>query len=625
MLLSAPYDAHFDPEEWALLNDPDGKHDVIAIDVDEFVKARALVQANSGGGKSRLLRRILEQTHGTIQQIVIDVEGEFYTLREKLDMVLAAPAGGDCVATVSTARQLCRMVIELGTSVVIDISELSHLTDLKVPEEQRTDQATFVKLFCEELIAIPRELWHQTMIVIDEAQRFVPQDEDAVSTRAVLDVMTRGRKRGWHPLLACQRLSDLHKSAAAECNNRMIGRTSLDVDISRARKALGMSAKTASDTLPRLKPGEFFCVGPGLTETVTRVRAGAVETTHPEAGAAPAPIPPPPARLRAVLGKLGKLAQVAAKEQAEQVKQTADVDKLRARIAELEAAAKAFEIHRGEVPAWAIDKAQDLEKQNADLQATIYDLEHEAEISSEVLEEMVAVIDSSLTRVDEIAEKLRDDLSEPLLRLRNLYADKVQKSVERADGKLAKEIADTQASWKATEVSRQAVAKANQASRDARVEHDGNLNRMAKTLLTCVAQRGRLTRKKLLVFSGYANSGKIGETIGYLVRMGWMSTPEPGTVEITEAGREVLGPLEPLPTGAKLRAQIRDQLDTMGQKIFDVVCEAYPRSISRKQVLEKTGYANSGKIGETIGHMIAREWMVKTDVGVIAMAKELFQ
>lgn len=57
----------------------------IPIDLDEIIKSRAFFQANSGGGKSYLLRSFLEQSHGHVQQIIIDPEGEFSTLRELPD------------------------------------------------------------------------------------------------------------------------------------------------------------------------------------------------------------------------------------------------------------------------------------------------------------------------------------------------------------------------------------------------------------------------------------------------------------------------------------------------------------------------------------------------------------
>ena len=53
----------------------------VYVDLDSLVKNRMLIQASAGGGKSYLLRKILEETHSLIHQIVINSEGEFTTLR----------------------------------------------------------------------------------------------------------------------------------------------------------------------------------------------------------------------------------------------------------------------------------------------------------------------------------------------------------------------------------------------------------------------------------------------------------------------------------------------------------------------------------------------------------------
>lgn len=67
-------------------------------DVKQLLASRLLLQAGSGFGKSWALRRILEQTAGQVQQFVLDPEGEFATLREKHDYVIAAVNGGDALA-----------------------------------------------------------------------------------------------------------------------------------------------------------------------------------------------------------------------------------------------------------------------------------------------------------------------------------------------------------------------------------------------------------------------------------------------------------------------------------------------------------------------------------------------
>jgi uncharacterized protein len=96
----------------------------VLVDVGKLVESRMLLQANSGGGKSYAIRRLLEQTNGKVQQLVIDVEDEFHTLRERYDYVLAGRSGGDCPAEPRSADLLAKRLLELGTSAVIGIYEL---------------------------------------------------------------------------------------------------------------------------------------------------------------------------------------------------------------------------------------------------------------------------------------------------------------------------------------------------------------------------------------------------------------------------------------------------------------------------------------------------------------------
>src|SRR5262249_57652551 len=62
-----------------------------ALDLEELLATRLLVQGNSGSGKSHLLRRLLEQSAPWVQQAIIDPEGDFVTLAERFGhLVIAA-------------------------------------------------------------------------------------------------------------------------------------------------------------------------------------------------------------------------------------------------------------------------------------------------------------------------------------------------------------------------------------------------------------------------------------------------------------------------------------------------------------------------------------------------------
>lgn len=286
-----------------------------------LLTTKMLVTANSGGGKSYLLRKLFEGVGTTAQLIVLDMEGEFVTLREKLDLVIVGP-GGEIPADVRSAGLLVRRLLERELSAVVDMSEM------------RADaRRAFVRRFCETLVELPKTLWRPLFVGLDEAHQFAPEkgQGEAESTNAVIDLCTLGRKRGFCPILATQRISTLHKTAAGECNNKFIGRMTLDVDLKRAAFELGVSPADAVKMLRDLKAGEFYGFGPALSSPgVGRVTVGKVETTHPKAGQGQTLTPPKPSKtISAVVAELSDLPQQAEAE-------IKDLAAARAKIRELE-------------------------------------------------------------------------------------------------------------------------------------------------------------------------------------------------------------------------------------------------------------------------------------------------
>lgn len=273
------------------------------LDLPTLIDTRLLVQANSGGGKSWLIRRLLEQSHGKVQQIIIDLEGEFSTLREQYDYILAGK-DGDTPADPRSAALLAKRLLELNVSAIVDLYELSH-----------QDRKRFVRLFLSAMVNAPKNLWHPVIVVIDEAHVFAPQTGSSEAMEAVIDLATRGRKRGYCAVLATQRISKLHKDAVAEMNNKLIGRTGLDIDRKRAADELGFTTKEDALSLRTLAPGSFFAFGPAISEAVIEVKVGSVNTSHPKAGdRILTNTTPPTAKIKSLLGKLADLPQEARQE-----------------------------------------------------------------------------------------------------------------------------------------------------------------------------------------------------------------------------------------------------------------------------------------------------------------------
>lgn len=247
-----------------------GEHDggPVEIDLEVLQATRLLIHAASGGGKSHALRRLLEQTHPHIQQIVIDPENELVTLREQFEYLVIAPDGGDVELKPGSAAAVVTQVFNSGASAIFAINDLG-LDDARDVVEQ----------IIRALLAVPREKWHPCMLVIDEAQVFAPQGERASSKRAMSDLAMRARKRGLVPVCATPRLAALHKDVVATMVNKMIGLTTLPLDISRAADELGIREKDAQ-ALAGLQAGEFMAFGPAISRQPILVRVGPVVSSH---------------------------------------------------------------------------------------------------------------------------------------------------------------------------------------------------------------------------------------------------------------------------------------------------------------------------------------------------------
>src|ERR1700716_1022254 len=93
----------------------------LELDLPTLVDTRLLIQANSGGGKSWLLRLFAER--GGIQTILLDNVGGFRGWRESVDVLLVG-ASGELPANPRHAALLARRLLEFKVSAVVDLYEL---------------------------------------------------------------------------------------------------------------------------------------------------------------------------------------------------------------------------------------------------------------------------------------------------------------------------------------------------------------------------------------------------------------------------------------------------------------------------------------------------------------------
>ncbi len=271
---------------------PSDKEGVVA-NLERLLIHRLAIQGNSGSGKSWLLRTLIEGTHGHVQHLIVDPEGEFRTLREVFDdYIILAASDGDLIITPESAENTARLLIEEGVNIILDLSEFGE-----------TERDAICAAVVHGLMSLSREAWRYILVVVDEAQTLAPQAVNGVSLDALTDLAMRGRKRGFGLVVATQRLALLNKNLLAMCSNRLIGLTTLGNDMKRASEELGFNTQERQK-LKALEPGEFFAFGPALSQEVTKVRSGPTKSTHPAPGQLTPPTPPASKKLGSLLEQL---------------------------------------------------------------------------------------------------------------------------------------------------------------------------------------------------------------------------------------------------------------------------------------------------------------------------------
>ena len=241
----------------------------VEFDIEELLATRLLVQGNSGSGKSHLLRRLLEESAGMVQQVVIDPEGDFPSLAEEFGHVVI---DGSAYSP-PEIEALARRIREHRASVVLDLDGLEVEQQIRCAAQ-----------FLTALFDAPREHWYPVLVVVDEAQMFAPavageiaEDTRRLTLSAMTNLMCRGRKRGLAGIVATQRLAKLAKNVAAEASNFLMGRTFLDIDMARAADLLGMERRQA-ERIRELERGHFLALGPAITRLPIACRIGPVKT-----------------------------------------------------------------------------------------------------------------------------------------------------------------------------------------------------------------------------------------------------------------------------------------------------------------------------------------------------------
>lgn len=552
----------------------------VELDLDTLLRSNLLIQGASGSGKSWAFRRLLEQAAPHVPIAVIDPEGEFASLRERFDFVLAGP-DGDTPVDLRSAGLLARKVLELRTSIICDLSELSPLL-----------RPQWVHDFLDELTNAPKRLWTDFLIAIDEAHEFAPEPDgksgrgSAVSLSSVIDIAAKGRKRGYGLVLATQRVSKLSKNAAAECKNKIVGQAVLSTDLDRAAGDLGISrqGRAAFDAAIKvIEPGNFWALGRAITKEPMQMRFGRVTTSHPEPGRRKNTKPVPPTKkILHLLPQLADLPQEAETKAQTEEDLRKEIAALKLQLSTAPAAEPETVIERVEVP-----------------------------VIPQEVRQAVKEVRTAMERPNDMRQALNE---------MSMALDRLDEALRTTDSAPEPHVA---------RVERREPPPAPRTITRVTPRHDesngraSTLGRGERSILIAVAQhRGGVSREQLTVLTGFKRSTRDAyiqrlRAAGYVDLVGLK-------IAVTEAGVAALGrDYKPLPTGSALRAHWMQRLPEGERRILEIVSASYPQPVDREKLSTATGYARSSR-DAYIQRLSARKLVDAVGRGAVLASGTLF-
>jgi hypothetical protein len=215
-----------------------------------------------GSGKSWTSAVIAEELARTgIPFIVVDLMGEYKTLREKFPVLITAlgtPKYADIHLSEEQARVLAQRIVQTGISVVLD---LKHATMLQ--------RYAFLAKFLKGFYRVEEKLMKPYVLILDEAHRITPE-KGVIKLREVRDVQTQveywvyeigatGRHYGIGFIAVARRTAEISKMTLTQCELKIVHKVSDPIDLDKL-KEYGLSSELLVQ-VERFKPGDAVVVG----------------------------------------------------------------------------------------------------------------------------------------------------------------------------------------------------------------------------------------------------------------------------------------------------------------------------------------------------------------------------
>jgi hypothetical protein len=610
----------------------------LALPADEAVTQKYGFIGRSGSGKSYGAMRLAELFLGAGAQIIaLDWVGIWWSLRLAANgkhpgfqhVYIFGGEHADVELRPESGALMADLVVDKHISVVLDVMHF-----------RKAERTRFATAFAEQFFHRKKTARTACHLFIEEAQAYLPQmvrGEEARMVGVFEDIGKVGRNYGIGNSLISQRPQAINKDVLNQIEVLLAFQTNGPQE----RKAIaGWTSENTTagaammQELPKLHVGDALVWSPQWLRIAEKVHISKRDTY--DASSTPKGEPAKAIKPKTLepsdLEQLGQeIAATIEKAKADDPKelrrQIAEKNK---RISELENLSESTHIMRDKGQPKSVPVLTDadralLAKLDGQLAVTAdYIAGRADETLSSIAARAKAAIDETSQEWVTLAAKLRKEFTD------KLDAKGFQKILDKLSAVSPQPLAPSTpfAGRRADSPVRAAVARTHTSGRQGAPATSSNtaLAKMHRAMLIALAQHpDGLTKRQILVHTGYASSGPVSKAFAELAREAYVDAD--GTrLRITANGLSALGPFEPLPLGDDLREWLLsgDKLSTMEKALLSRICEAYPNPIRKGQILEQAGYASSGPVSAAFAKLVAYNYAVPHGASTLKAAEELF-
>ncbi len=574
-----------------------------------------------GGGKTYAAGKFAEELLTQKAQIIaIDVVGTWYGLRipkdkvnSPFDLVIFGGRHGDVPINPKAGKIVARAILERNLSAVVDISEFIH-----------SEQVRYCYDFLTELLEYRKEHPAACHLFFEEAQELVPQNPPPKSegenyAARLMHIGNRvvklGRNFGIGCSLISQRPQEVNKKILDMC------------EVVLAFQMTGLSPrKTITDIardeeididinalLPKLEVGQAFVWSPSWLKISGVYKIGEKITADVSATPVFGSEPVETQRLAPVdVADLSKTiealtAEAEANTPAALKKQISELNKeinaLRMNADSGKPAVKEVEVIK-EVPVFPVQ------------------LRHQLEDKADRIENEIEIIRLSAKAAVEMVRDIRQML-DTFSEIKPPVGEAVHRASPSASSERPKQAPHVTDRLKSSaHVTNEPKSTPNVKS--GLISHNGHLPEGEYKILTiCGQYPSGSDRDQITVLSGFKKSTR-DAYINRLSQKGYVEAPRGGSITITNAGLEALGPgFEPLPTGRELQEYWLARLPVGEAQILRFAIENYPNEVSREMLSDNTGFKKSTR-DAYINRLQTKRLMVVCGPGWVTASDKLF-